>query len=441
MSSIEDRWLAALDYPEPEPIQLDIAAIIRRGTRRRRARRAVKAATVIAACGIVPAAVTTDMAVLTAPGYSTAGRAPRAGSVRFGTNSAEHGPNRGASAAHGYSTAGTGGTINAGAAGTSKVNPMVRLRTVARLPARYGVLRGLVGAQAGAGVWTWDTTADEVRLIQVRPDGARRFWLVPWPTSELAPSGPAGFAVSAGGVAWLGLNATLVRFDTVTDVVTSWAVPVPAPDGARGDHSIRALALGSGGRVAIVLDHYSGAMVLNQATGRFAEVALPNPDDHPISVGFARNGLLGIGFVAAGRAQRFGVLVVARSGRTRVAATTQPDAVSPYGPAGLLVGSIRPEVVSANGAVRPLVLPVPGLDLTGRPQSPVPLPDGRLVTFEPGSVLVYAAHARSTAAAIKRFARYSAPSGLYDGTTDLAGYLWALLSGHLRTIVLMTTQS
>jgi hypothetical protein len=439
MSSIEDRWLAALDYPEPEPIQLDIGAIIRRGTRRRRARRAVKAATVIAACGIVPAAVTTDMAVLTAPGYSTAGLAPRAGSVKLGTNSAEHGPNRGASAAHSYANAGAGATINAGAAGTSNGYPTVRLRTVASLPARYGVLRGLVGDQAGAGVWTWDATADKVRLIHVRPDGALRFWLVPWPTSELAPRGPAGFAVSAGGVAWLGLNATLVRFDTVTDAVTSWAVPVA--DGASGDHAIRALALGPGARVAIVLDHYSGAMVLNQATGRFAEVALPNPADRPISVGVARNGLLGIGFLAVGRAQRFGVLLVTRSGRTRVAATTEPDAVSPYGPAGLLVGSIRPEVVSANGAVRPLDLPVPRLDLTGRPQPPVPLPDGRLVTFEPGSVLVYAAHARSTAAAIKRFARYSAPSGFYGGTTDLAGHLWALLSGHPRTIVLMTAPS
>jgi hypothetical protein len=444
MSSIEDRWPAALDYPEPEPVQLDIASIIRRGTRRRRARRAVKAATVIVACGIVPAAVTTDIAVLAAPGYPQAGVAPRAGGVRFGTSSVPDGKGHVPSSGQRHSSEINGGTHSepavitgmAGSSGTPRPYPAVRLRTAASFPARYGPLRGLAGDQAGTGVWAWGATAGKVRLIRVRPNGTSRSWPVLRLAGTLATDGQAAFAVSASGVAWLGLNATLVRFDTVTGAITSWAVP--AAGGASGDHAIRALALGPGGRVAIVLDHSSKAVVLNQATGRFTELAMPNPADQPISAGFARSGLLGIGFHAAGRARRPDVLLVPRTGRSRVATVTQPDAVSPYGATSLLVGSVRPEVVSANGAVRPLVLPVPRLDLTGLPQPPVPLANDRLVTFEPGSVLVYAAHARSTAAAIRRFDRYRAPSGLHDGTVDSAGYLWALDSAHPDAIVIVT---
>jgi hypothetical protein len=446
MSSIEDRWPAALDYPEPEPVQLDIASIIRRGTRRRRARRAVKAATVIVACGIVPAAVTTDIAVLAAPGYPQAGVARGAGGVKFGTNSGTYGTSAAPSSGQRHSSEINGGTHSepgvitgmAGLSGTPRPYPAVRLRTAASFPARYGPLRGLAGDQAGTGVWAWGATAGEVRLIRVRPNGTSRSWLVLRLAGTLASDGQAAFAVSAGGVAWLGMNATLVRFDTVTGAITSWAVPVPAAGGASGHHAIRALALGPGGRVAILLDHSSSAVVLNEATGRFTELAMPNPADQPISAGFARSGLLGVGFQTAGRARQPGVLLVPRSGRSRVAAVTQPDAVSPYGTASLLVGSVRPEVVSANGAVRPLVLPVPRLDLTGLPQPPVPLASGRLVTFEPGSVLVYAAHARSTAAAIRRFDRYRAPSGLHDGTVDSAGYLWALDSAHPDAIVIVT---
>jgi hypothetical protein len=471
-----------LDYPESEPVQLDISAIVARGTRLRRNRLVTKAAAVAMVVGVVPAAITITRLELPA-GQSARSAARVAGSGMAGPGSTggygkvANAPANPAAAdpASGVRPAGSGNpdsgtTFGAkhGSASTASQTRRSRLRLTVKLPAGYGTVFNLAGNQAGGGAWLWSENSREVRLFRISPAGQLTSWPVAPLTGQLVTGTSAGFAVNAAGVAWLGLNRTLIMIDTKTGKVRSWTVPAPRRNPAARSYLpadrrqttppyITALGISpAGDQVAVAMDLASSVPELNVRTGRFSQIPLPSRDDEPLAAGFARTGTLGIGYQQVGAQPQSGVLLVPPAGPRIDAAVTESYGVEPYRATGLIVGTSLPELVSGTGQVRPLYRPVKEIDLNATAMSPAPLPGQRLATLLPQEILVFPDNAASIAKATARSAYYllpvvkcgsgtQSPSGsrataqcrmsFGQFSTDAAGDVWGATESSPPTVV------
>src|SRR5215472_3275430 len=101
----------------------------------------------------------------------------------------------------------------------------------ASLGAGYGPIMSLVGDPDGSGVWLWDSTTSVVTVFHVDGQGT----LTSWPVlsgSAYVNNEISGFAVTPAGVAWLGIDATLVRLDSKSGAVQTWKIPPPADNPA-----------------------------------------------------------------------------------------------------------------------------------------------------------------------------------------------------------------
>ncbi len=424
MSTGPSPFVGDLNYPEPEPVRLDVGAIVARGTRMRRNRLVTKVSAIALLAGIVPAATAIVGADLTLAGSGPAStNAPVAsGRTAVGVPRASGGLDHGVAFGPDY------GSLNRPASGqysgyqSAPAQPPqshpARVKLAYRLPAGYQNLSGLVGSPAG-GVWFWGGTS-RISLSYLSPAGQLRSWPVRKVTASLRTGAESGFAVTAAGVAWLGLNQTLIRINTRTGRVRTWPVPRPRLNSAARHYLpphvkdvpvISSLAVSqNGARVAVAMDNASGVPVLNVRTGRFGQLLLPGTADVPQAAGYAANGLLGIGYQHVGSPHSSGVLLVSRSHRELAAKVTESYGVAPYGSASLIVGTSLSDVVTSSGQVRPLYRPVRLIDLTGAAISPAPLPGGRLATVLAGQILVFPGHVRSEAAAAADSAYYLLPA-------------------------------
>jgi hypothetical protein len=418
-----------LGYPDGEPVGLDVGAIMTRGARIRRRRLLTRVAAATVAAVAVPAIAflavgprITGQESAPARHSGAIGR-PMSGVINGGTY---NGGSSHDSPVYGAMRAG---------AGQSPVVP-VRVGASVTVHGHYGPITTLVGDQGGDGVWFWDENATEVRIFRLSSDGHLRSWPAAARTPALRSGAAAGFAVSAGGVAWLGLRSTLIELDTATGHVRRWPIPAPranpaadryGPGGGAGD-DVQAVAAGTAGQVAVADMNASSVQVLDPATGHWRQVMLPSPSDEPLAVGFAPNGTLGIGYQHVGSPHVSGVLLDPTAGPAVSRTVTESWGITAYGTGGFIVGVSRPEVVSADGRVRQLARPAALLDTTGDPVPLAWLPGDRIVSIVSGSILAFPAGAASDRRALEEAFRYVPPRDLIIRfvATDARGRIWVL---------------
>jgi hypothetical protein len=432
-----------LGYPDSEPVGLDVAAIMTRGTRIRRRRQLTRAAAATVAVAVVPAIAFLAIGPRFTGPESAPARSPIIGGPAAGTGKS--------AAGHGGSYHGT--PVFAGPGSVSgpnedaPVGPAVSTRVAASatLPRQYGPITTLAGYQGGDGVWFWDENAAEVRIFHLSSDGHLRSWPAAARPPALTSGAADGFAVSAGGVAWLGFRSTLIELDTATGHVRRWLVPAPRPSQAadrygpssgRARGGVRAVAAGPASQVAVADMNASSVQVLDSATGRWRQVMLPSPSDVPLAVGFAPNGTLGIGYRQAASPHVAGVLLDPSAGPAISRTVTDSQGITAYGAGGFIVGVSRPEVVSASGQVRQLVRPAALLDTVGDLVPLAWLPGNQIASIVSGSILAFPAAAASDRLAQAGAVRYVPPRGLIIRfvATDGLGHLWVLAGSGQRTV-------
>jgi hypothetical protein len=429
-----DPLRAGLHYAEEQPVRLDVAAIVAHGTRIRRRRLLTRASAVALACAVVPVAVVAATAGTSPASQASAGRdsAPSrngAGGVsRPGLGGAggsgyqgDHAASRDGSRTVGYQDA-SGGVPSApgGPALLAGRQVQTRVGVSARLThGTFDPINNLVGDSSKDGVWFWGLGRTAIKLFHLSRTGHLRAWTVLPKSEKLVVGSDSGFAVTASGVAWLGLNSTLVRFDTTSGKVRTWPIPAPRPNAyvqkywpqpVRGQLEVQSLAVASNGDVAVAdWGNASSTQVLDPATGHFSQVMMPSTSDMPQAVGFAGNGTLGVGWAHFGAPHVSGVVLLPVSGPVVNRKVTDPLGVTAYGATSLLVGASKPDVVSASGVVRPLVMPVASLGYTGSDTGPAALKGDRLASVIDGAILSFPANATSAGAARTRSVSYLLP--------------------------------
>jgi len=197
---MSDQGLIDLDYEDAETVDLDIGAIVRRGTRLRRRHLAIKIAAAVVVFGLVPGAVTMDVSHQGLPGM-------------LGTQRA---------AVHRHASDGHKSVATAGPEyGPDEAGPEISFKVT--LPAAYGPVRDLTGEQSGAGAWFWASASHVITLFYLTPQGKLSSWPLRQPVvgryfmNDAGPlvngAGPVQEATDAAGDLWLarGRTVELVR--------------------------------------------------------------------------------------------------------------------------------------------------------------------------------------------------------------------------------------
>ncbi len=445
---------ADLHYADRQPVRLDVAAIIAHGTRIRRRRLLAMAVAVAAVCAVTPAVIVTDVGV----------PVPVATSGQKATTRIGLGPEEGGQAAP-AAYAPEDGVVNGPDAREFRApfaNGLVidvataTRRLTARVPRSFGRILAIAGARSGTGVW-FAAASTRLTLFHLSASGKISCWPLAGPSGAQARKG-VGLAVTTGGVAWLGVASTLIRIDTETSSVSSWPVPDPRsnrladprarPDSQPG-RAVYSIAAGPDGRVAVAMSRSSSVQVLNPRSWTFSSVWLPAETDQPLAVGFSRDGTLGIGYRDLGRPRSRAVMLVERSGARLTAPVAQSSPVTSYGWSGLLVGTGEPDVVSAAGTSRPLVLPVGAQSVVRDVTPPVPLPGDRLGIALDTGILTFPASAASAVNATSQSElwlppqqrcarRHGCPAGYRQLAADAGGDVWLVPSADQRVIELLS---
>jgi len=439
-----------LHYVDTEQVELDVCAIIARGTRLRRRRLVAKVAAAAVVVAIAPVAIAVDVG-----GSGPVPHAPFAGQVRHTVGQRD---------AKAPGTATTFGTTENGPAEASPKTAdrasSYRMFSIARaavrhamtLPRSYGRLLAVAGARAGSGLW-FTATAGRLKLFRLSTAGALRSWALPTPARSVRASSGVGLAVSATGVAWIGVGSTLVSFDTKTSHLSTWRLPAVArsssADRLNADRSkADSVAVSQDGYVAVATSRSSAVSVLDPHAGTFRQIKLPSAADQPLAVGFARNGTLGIGYERLGKPRSAAVLLVERTGAERTVPVPEPTAVAAYGASGLLVGVTTLYVVHARGHPRPLILPDDSTGLASVATPPAPLPGDWLAVATGTSILTFPATTTSHAIATDQSTlwltpqprchpRHRCPAGYHVLASDSEGDLWVAPNADPRTIELV----
>lgn len=446
-----------LHYVDAEQVELDVCAIIARGTRLRRRHLIGKVAAAAVIVGIAPVAVVMAVNGYDLPGHTTTASgekgqplAPRArgpatwpaGGGTFSTekNSSVHaGVNAPAQPLDGYQSAraATTGRDLMFSLGRAKV-----LRTTT-LPPGYQPLLAAAGAPDGSGLW-FAATAGQLTLFRLSMAGALRSWSLPTPASSVRASHGVGLAVTSTGVAWIGVGSSLLRLDTKSSYLSAWHLP-----GLAAGSSADSVAVSRDGHVAVVTSYSRIVRVLDPSDGQFRQIRLPDAADRPLAVGYARNGTLGIGYRHLGKLHSGGVFLVERTGAKRTVAVPQPTAVTALGGSGLLVGATMPYVVPARGHPRPLILPAGSPEPASLTTAPTPLPGDRLAIAMDNAILTFPAAATSDAIAAGQSTVWvtppprcrpgrHCPAGYRLLADDAGGDLWVVPNAEPRTVELIS---
>jgi len=466
-----------LHYLDTEQVELDVQAIITRGARLRRKRLITKISAVVLVVGVAPAVVIADMAapvVINGPegvrpapkfglrqppmvlghGVSTHSASP------FVVDSREEAPAIYANVnelAAGEVIAGHGG----GGDDLMFSLAPAQVRRSATLSLRYGPLLAVAGARAGDGLW-FAATAAQLTLFHLSIAGALKSWALPTPASSVRADAGVGLAVTAAGVAWIGVGATLLSLDTRSARLSTWQVPAgragaAAHYGALPRHQptwngrplADSVAVSPDGRVAVATARSSSVQVLDPRDATFRQISLPSAVDHPLAVGYARNGTLGIGYQHLGTTRAGEVLLVKPTGARRSAQVPQPTAIAAYGASGLLVGVNNLYVVPERGRPRPLIVPAGSADLATVATPPAPLPSNRLGIAMGSAILTFPATAVSSTTATSQSAlwvvpppscrpHHGCPAGFQLVATDYGGDLWVVPKADPRTVELVS---
>jgi hypothetical protein len=451
-----------LHYVDTEQVELDVPAIIARGTRLRRRRLVTKLAAVALVIGVAPVVVIADMmgtTVITAAPYGDLRRPP------VGPASGAHVKAAPIFGAIGHVKAPAAlGTADSGSAskvtnarestvpedtGTAGENFMFSLaqavvRPTTTLSRGYGPLLAIAGARAGSAVW-FTAAAAQLTLFRLSTAGALKSWPLPTPASSVRASAGVGLAVTTAGVAWIGVGSTLLRLDTKNSKVSAWQVPAPAH---RASDAADSVAVSLDGYVAVAMSDSSSVQVLDPREGTFRRIKLPGTADQPLAIGYARNGTLGVGYEHQGRPSAGAVLLVTRTGAQRSTGVPQPTALAPYGASGLLAGVTELTVVPERGHPRSLALPADQSDFAGVTTRPAPLPGNRLAIAMDTAILTFPATTSSAIATTQAQLsvvpspgcqpHHGCPAGYQLLATDSDGDLWVVPKADRRTVELVS---
>lgn len=457
-----------LHYVDTEQVELDVSAIIARGTRLRRRRLITKVAATALIISVAPAVAIADMAgtvVINGPEGVPArprlepgtvhkldarAHAPVSASATFGgLNMTETQADKVVAVPNDVGFAGEDVTFSLARA---------RVRSAATLSHEYGPLLAIAGARASSGIW-FTATAAQLTLFHLSMAGALRSWALPASGSVRASGGVGvGLAVTPAGLAWIGAGSTLVSLNTNSSQVRTWRVPTQGASaavnhGARHGHNptwpgyllADSVAVSPDGHVAVATSHSSRVQVLDPRDGMFRPVRLPGAADQALAVGYARDGTLGIGYWHLGKPDTGAVLLVSPTGRERSTSVAQPTAVAAYGASGLLVGVTKLAVVSAAGRPRPLLLPAGSPEFTSVTTPPAPLPGDRLAIATDTAILTFPATATSATIATDQSQlwvtqsprcqpRHGCPAGYLLMATDEAGDVWVVPKANPRAV-------
>lgn len=380
-------WPSYLDYSDEQSVQLNLASIIVEGARLRRKRRMAKAAAAALICGLVPAGVVI--------GQSGAGPAPRV-AAPVGAR-----------------------WLDTNRLGIDLVQSSVR--NAVSLPHRYQRVSSLVGDATRPGVWFWGTTSSRISLFHLNRNDTLKTWPVLPLSRRLRTGSASGFAVTATGVAWLGLNSTLIRIETRTGQVRSWTIPALRAAGT-GRPAVEALAADANGQIAIAMSNSSAIALFSQRTGRFTEMTMPVSTYVPQSLAYARDGTLGVSFTDSNHPGWDRVYLLPRSGPQFIENVDDAVGVTPYGEHSLIVGVAKPDLVSSVGHVTRLVGPGDLIHLDVATSAPAQLPNNKLSSVVGPGYLSYPVGAQSVTAAKTSSVLYlAAPNSCGTVTVKLPG--------------------
>ncbi len=414
--SPDNPFRNAMHYADEQPVDLDVTSMVARGTRIRRRRRLTRVSAA-AVCAVVPLsiALATNRSPTTGKWSESApDNPPAAAGARTMHGIGQVEPSFGE---HGPEATGTHGDVNGPAGLPFSLARRLATRVAASvtLPQTYDPIDNMAGDSTGSGVWFW-ALRKEIKIFHLSRSGQLQSWPVLPVTKKVLVGSDAGFDVTSAGVAWLGLNHTLIRFDVRTGKVQTWTIPAPRanpaarkyqPPATKDLHEVQALAIQPGGEVAIAdMGDASSVQVFNPVTGKFSQVMMPSVDDAPVAVGYARDGTLGVGYEHVGEPHTSGVVIQPTTGTALARALPDSYGVAAYGTDSLLVGTYQPYVVSATGDVRPLVMPASKLVTF---MVPAQLPANQLATITDGAILTFPADARSTSQARAGSVVYEAP--------------------------------
>lgn len=457
-----------LHYVDTEQVELDVPAIIARGTRLRRRRLITKLAAVALVIGVAPVVVIADMMGTTVIKEPTA--EPHLG-LGVRRPPVGHGPAPGAHvkaapifgaighvkapAALGTADSGSVSKVtnaqesavpeDTGTAGEnfmfSLAQAVVRPTTLSR---GYGPLLAIAGARAGSAVW-FTAAAAQLTLFRMSTAGALKSWPLPTLASSVRASDGVGLAVTTAGVAWIGVGSTLLRLDTKNSKLSTWQVPAPAQ---RASDAADSVAVSLDGYVAVAMSDSSSVQVLDPREGTFRRIKLPDAADQPLAIGYARNGTLGVGYEHQGRPNAGAVLLVTRTGAQRSTGVPQPTALAPYGASGLLVGVTELTVVPERGHPRSLALPADRSDFASVTTQPAPLPGNRLAIAMDTAILTFPATTSSAIATTQAQLsvipsprcqpHHGCPAGFQLLATDSSGDLWVVPKADRHTVELVS---
>jgi hypothetical protein len=297
------------------------------------------------------------------------------------------------------------------------------MSVAASIPANYSPIQQLVGDPTSSGAWFWSYSTTQDTIFHESTTGVLASWNV-LTTNDAAESGTSGLAVSSSGSVWLGINSTLVELDPRSGDVQSWSVPAPSANPAERaltppneaiPSSIMALAVNStDSEVAVALSGSSAVVTFEPQTSQFQDVSLPVADDQAISLAFASDGTLGIGYSdLADGGQSNDVLLISNSdGSTTSVSVGAPGTawtLTALPGVGFAAGTTHPVAITTRGTVSALNVPS---SLVGPGSAPTPLavlPNGKVAGVASAGVVLFPTDAASVTAADNEATLTSAP--------------------------------
>lgn len=276
----------------------------------------------------------------------------------------------------------------------------------ATLPAGYNPISALAGDPAGSGIWFWGLSRSQISVFFEGADGSLKSWPVMDMSPAVEPHAQPGFAVAPGAV-WLGLNSTLIRLDTTTGLVKTWNIPSPRdnpaaeafqPSELQGAHPVVALALSSGGQVAIATSASSSLAVFDPASGVFTEIDMPTVNDEPLALAYSPSGSLGVGYADDLAHTSTGAFIVGPSGSSTVMTVDDSTEVTPFAADSFIFGASHLEVVGP-ASVGTLNTPSLPLDPNPTPVPPALLPGSQIAAISAQGIVEFPSNAPSADAA------------------------------------------
>ena len=153
------------------------------------------------------------------------------------------------------------------------------------------------------------------------------------------------------------------------------------------------------GVVAVAMTASSSVEELASASGSFSTIDLPSDSDQPLGLAYSGVGELAVGMSNLAVGGEADDLALIGTGGSLTSETLgvpgESWEVTPYGSSQFMVGSISPQVVSADGSVSSVIVP-PGLVGSESAPTPIlPLGDGSLIGIASSGLIEFPRDASS----------------------------------------------